>query len=627
MHGNCGGVLSIKLPLARWLPLGKVSMFLAVLVVLLQPFSVLGAPDAAAINSNLFADSFESGNFDAWDSVGDGWKTVNANAQDGSRRADYLGTNTISEMKKTIDASSYENISLSYYYKRNGLKATDYGQVAYSVDGNEQILNTYYGETGTADNDADWQHGVFALPDADGKSDVVIIFRGFGSSTSNEFKLDMITVSGDEVVPQADENAPTIQLEAPIEMYNPNSISVFATDETELASVHIDITKQGATVDSCVNDAILATENVLTCSVLAGLDDGQYVAVFYAADSAGNMSEPGSQEFIVDHTMPSVTIAMPEDGFVTNFGAIHVNGEASDEVSEIDRVEYEVDEVTAIAGSVIAPLYDGVADGTNTWDFSALQFDTGFYRITVTAYDKANNNRSMTVDVEVDTSAPTTEIVSPVKDGELQSNDFQVVAKASDVGSGIQRVVSELYSGSQLLTFEKECMNTVVDSSEAMQLFNCNISPTELAGGNYTLRFYSVDRAGNQSESVFWQFGVIRGTVAIVPTIPVSQPKSTNKNEVVSRTATQTIIRPNNGILATTTAVSKAPGVTQPSDTSLVQTSSKKSNANVLGTRDESISKCDEMFGVCWQWLGAAAGVGAIAIGGGAYVLARSRRV
>lgn len=601
-------------------------MFLAVLVVLLQPFSVLGAPDAAAINSNLFADSFESGNFDAWDSVGDGWKTVNANAQDGSRRADYLGTNTISEMKKTIDASSYENISLSFYYKRNGLKATDYGQVAYSVDGNEQILDTYYGEAGTADNDADWQHGVFALPDADGQSNVVIIFRGFGSSASNEFKLDMITVSGDEVVLQADENAPTIQLESPIEIYNPSSISVVAIDETELASVHIDITKQGATVDSCVNDAILATENVLTCSVLAGLDDGQYVAVFYAADSAGNMSEPGTKDFTIDHVAPSMTITMPENGFVTNFGALHVSGEASDITSEIDRVEYAVEKVTAIAGSVVASVYDGVANGTSTWNFSALQLETGFYRIKVTAYDKAENNRSMTVDVEVDTKVPAVEIVSPVKDSELQSKDFQVAAKASDVGSGIRRVVSELYSGSQLLTFEKECMNTVFDISEATRLFNCNISPSELAGGNYTLRFYSVDRAGNQSESVFWQFGVIRGTVVIVPTIPVSQPKSSNKNQVVSRTATQTIIRPNNGVLATTTAVSKVPGVTQPSDTSLVQTSSKKSSANVLGIRDESVSKCDEIFNTCWYWVGAA-GVGVIAIGGGAYVLARSRRV
>lgn len=607
LHGFCGGVLSIKLPLARIRPLGKLSIILAIAAVVIQPFSVLGAPRVGAVATSLFSDSFESAiEFDGW-TAGANWDVINSNAQDGNKRADYIGStdNIGAELTQTVDTTGYENVELSFYYKRDGLDTAEYGKVSYAVNGTEYELATYEGAPGDTDTDAEWKQARLSLPEAANQTDVTIVFRGNADADNDKFKIDNVVLSADEITVPADKTAPTSELVDPgTPTINPSDILVRVFDETELAEIHTVISNDDGVVDECSKLEIGTNEETLSCTLVASLPDGAYSAVFYGVDATGNMSEPGVFSFTVDHTLPSLSIVVPEDGLVTNVGAMYVSGTASDELTEIEKVDYKVEKVASIAGAVIEELYSGTAQGTESWQFNALSLPSGTYRVTVTAYDLAGNGRSQAHDVLVDTIKPTVSISAPQTDDEIQSKDFSVVANASDAESGLASLRVDLFSGTQLLSYISSCYQQSLVLPVSTTDLQCDIDVNTLPAGNYVLRYNAVDAAGNASEPIFWKFRILSGTIVLAPSVPAGQGNTGSaSNGVVNRQSTNTVVTPRaNTVVAVastkkTTDANTVSGFQQSNDTGI-----EADQEEVLAATDEADQGCSELLGVCWYW-------------------------
>lgn len=612
MHGYCGGVLSIKLPLARMRPLGKLSIFIAVVAMVLQPFSVLGAPRAGASSTSILSDSFESSTaFDGW-SAGSNWAVVSANAQDGTKRADYSGSgdNSGAELTQNMDTTGYENVELSFYYKRDGLDTGEFGKVLYEVNGTEYELSTYEGAAGDTDDDTEWQQAELSLPEAANQTEVTIIFSGSANSVNDKFKIDNVVLTADEIIVPADETAPASELVDPeTSVINPSDIEVRANDETDLAEIHTVISNSTGVVDECSKLEITTNEETLGCTAVNSLADGDYSAVFYAVDAAGNMSEPGGFDFTVDHSMPSLSIVIPEDGLVTNVASLQVSGTASDALTDIDRVEYAVERVQGIAGPVLETLHTGTAIGTNSWQFSVVGLSSGTYRVNVTVYDLAGNERSQAHDVAVDSSAPVVTISSPLVDDEIQANDFSVYASATDAETGVQAVKADLFSGTQLLSYVGTCDEQTLGLPISVADMHCDVDVSTLPAGNYVLRFTATDAAGNASEPVFWNFRILSGTIVVVPTIPAGKGNAGSASGgVVTRQATNTIVQPR-ATLAVSSAKPPAPNPVSPARQSSIRQQATGAAGEVLAETDEKQPGCTEIMSVCWYWVPVGAAV------------------
>lgn len=593
-------------------PLGKLSIFIAVVAMVLQPFSVLGAPRAGASSTSILSDSFESSTaFDGW-SAGSNWAVVSANAQDGTKRADYSGSadNSGADISKNVDTTGYENVEVSLYYKRDGLDVGEFGKVLYVVNGTEYELATYEGAAGDTDDDTEWQQAELSLPEAANQTDVTIIFRGTANSVNDKFKIDNVVLSADEIIVPVDETAPTSELVDPeTPVINPWDIEVRANDETDLAEIHTVISNSTGVVDECSKLEITTNEETLGCAVVGSLADGDYSAVFYAVDAAGNMSEPGVFDFTVDHSMPSLSIVIPEDGLVSNVASLQVSGTASDALTDIDRIEYAVERVQGIAGPVLETLHTGTAIGTNSWQFSVVGLSSGTYRVNVTAYDLAGNERSQAHDVVVDKGAPVVTISSPQVDDEIQANDFSVYASATDAETGVQAVKADLFSGTQLLSYVSTCDEETLGLPISVADLRCDVDVSTLPAGNYALRFGATDAAGNASEPVFWKFRILSGTIVVVPTIPAGKGNTGSASGgVVTRQATNTIVQPR-AVLAVSSAKPPAPKPVSPARQSSIRQQVTDTEGEVLAETDEKQPGCTEIMSVCWYWVPVGAAV------------------
>ncbi len=169
---------------------------------------LLSGTSAAAGSTVLLSESFESATeFQNWDtSGGTDWDVIAANGYESTKRAES-GVGTIF---RTIDTTGYEDIHVSFAYKRIGLEAADYGYFSYSSDGGASTLNGGpFPGTGLTNaegvTDTDWLINGSDLP---ASLDNNPNFRlGFGVLTSapstEKFQVDAIVVTGNPIVAPA----------------------------------------------------------------------------------------------------------------------------------------------------------------------------------------------------------------------------------------------------------------------------------------------------------------------------------------------------------------------------------------------------------------------------------------
>jgi hypothetical protein len=148
----------------------------------------------------------------------------------------------------------------------------------------------------------------------------------------------------------------------------------------------------------------------------SNLASGKYTLTVRVTDRNGYPTEV-TRTIYVDNTQPanSSRITSPTNGQVLNTGTFEIKGVAKDSLSGIDpsRVYITVTERSGFGGSstrVGSTAYTNEQatynSASHTFSYGISNLADGYYRIQLKAYDNAGNVRYDTIEVHVDTSAP-----------------------------------------------------------------------------------------------------------------------------------------------------------------------------------------------------------------------------
>jgi hypothetical protein len=157
------------------------------------------------------------------------------------------------------------------------------------------------------------------------------------------------------------------------------------------------------------------------------LAPGSNVITVTATDSVGNPSVGTTLTVTYDVTPPTVAITAPTAGgtFVTASTPLDISGTASDNVA-VSKVEWRVN------GGAFAPAT--TSNAWANWSVTGIALVAGQNTIHVRATDTAGNSSTATLDVTLDTTAPTIAITSPTSSGSAISgtSPFLIGGTASD---------------------------------------------------------------------------------------------------------------------------------------------------------------------------------------------------
>lgn len=151
------------------------------------------------------------------------------------------------------------------------------------------------------------------------------------------------------------------------------------------------------TIDSgtAVTSGITKTKSAdgYTCSYTpaSALADGSHTITFNASDYDGNAATAKSTTFKVDTVPPTLSIASPADGLITNKATVTVSGTTNDVTSSPVTL--------TVNGKAVTVGSDGSFSTTVT-------LSAGENTITVVATDSAGKSTTVTRTVELDTGAP-----------------------------------------------------------------------------------------------------------------------------------------------------------------------------------------------------------------------------
>ncbi len=224
-----------------------------------------------------------------------------------------------------------------------------------------------------------------------------------------------------------------------------------------------------------------------------GLNDGSHTVDVKAVDKAGN-EMIDSVSFVVDTGAPTVEITSPTTGSIYNTSDISVSWSGSDTTSGIDHYEIKLDSNSWINV------------GTNTtYTFSNLP--DGNHQIGVKAVDKAGNTAIDSVNIIVDETPPTLEIISPKNGTTLSNQTVTIKWNSSDSTSGIDH-------------FEIK-----IDNESWIDVQTQTSYQVVLEIGQHTVYVKAVDKAQNYVIAST-SFTINPQTDSIPPIIKITQPSN-----------------------------------------------------------------------------------------------------
>lgn len=263
---------------------------------------------------------------------------------------------------------------------------------------------------------------------------------------------------------------------------NANFTSLTATITLDTESPTVTPSLRGGIYITARTVTLAANENAIINYTLNGMNpnssSSEYsvplvmsnntVLKFIARDQAGNVSAVQTEQYVIDTTIPALTVTEPLTGLWTNVANMTVKGKVTDG-SHLKRF--------TINGADVPLHYDGVFT-------HSVPLSTGLNQINTLAVDEAGNQATDIRTVGLDQQAPLVSISSPAISEKVFGASYIVKGSATDgTGSGIQRVEVSTDGG----------QNWVVASgtnswSVAWQLPN---------PGSYSIKARAVDLAGN----------------------------------------------------------------------------------------------------------------------------------
>lgn len=182
-------------------------------------------------------------------------------------------------------------------------------------------------------------------------------------------------------------------------------------------------------------------------------EDGDYTITMTATDGAGNIAAMQTLTFTVDCTAPVITLSGTRDYFVTNRSVAIIFSVVE---SYYETNEVRIQGTRRLANGRTEPIR--ISEWSNSGITSTLNqefTEDGYYTITMTATDKAGNNKRQTIHFTIDTEPPVIGDLSQY-DGKYLS-EFQLRESLEDLISELtvptvrMTLNGEAYDGSEII--------------------------------------------------------------------------------------------------------------------------------------------------------------------------------
>lgn len=197
-------------------------LYIGILIGLVSVGFVASTRIEAATN-DLFSDDFEDATLDAWDATSSPeWTNSaggSAGAHSGTRKARVPGGDLEPVLIKTVDATGYANLTVSFWYDTSsGWDSRDSLHTEWSSDGttwNELgVLDGAEAFTPQTEGGEEWVFVSYPLPTgANDQATLSVRFRAVISGTTDLLYLDDVVISGetDTTVTPQPTAVPTVQ--------------------------------------------------------------------------------------------------------------------------------------------------------------------------------------------------------------------------------------------------------------------------------------------------------------------------------------------------------------------------------------------------------------------------------
>lgn len=253
--------------------------------------------------------------------------------------------------------------------------------------------------------------------------------------------------------------------------------------------------------------------------------DGDYVALIYCYDYAGNVSSTQEVRFRLDATVPILDVFSPVNG--QTFSSTNVSIRVG-----ITEQYQNVDLFFSIRPQVLnVPEYQKIQVSGVSWNTN-IGLSNGIFYFDVFVVDSATNysiTQSILFEVDtsiVDTTKPVISITYPTNDSVFKTNDLVVSGVCYDpLVSGRSSGVRDIFMS--------------INSSSFIKLENFSISNWEtnligLSQGMYNVSVYCIDNAGNVSITQNITFSVDTNRPSVNITYPGNGMVITNTSVLIS---------------------------------------------------------------------------------------------
>jgi len=389
---------------------GAVSALIATLLVI-SPF--VGMPTEAQAATLMANDSFGSSNVGTvpgWtDSDGGAANASVTNSAPnlaGSPTAHHARVQNGQSITKTVSTVGYENIVLKYYWMgdADGDGASDTFKVQWKKTTDVSFTTA---SSTRLDVVTSWtaQQSI-TLPASANNTSIDIRFFGDSNATTEEARIDDVTVEGDVSAP-SDTTAPVLAEVTPVTTptNDPSPAYTFSSDEAGDISF-------GGSCSSATTVAVVGN-NTLDLNVSDGVINDCTITV---TDAATNASLPLSiSAFTVDSTGPTATVSSSVIG-ATSLSPIPFQVTFNEGVGDFDETD-----ITISNGTLVAFSFDAVDSMNYTFEVTpTLDGDVEVSVGTGVATDLlGNGNSSGSFTVEYDTTGPGVAIIDPLEDAFL----------------------------------------------------------------------------------------------------------------------------------------------------------------------------------------------------------------
>lgn len=319
-------------------------------------------------------------------------------------------------------------------------------------------------------------------------------FKENASSTGKyEVKITAVDRAGNKATKTAefyaDVTAPSVELDGAVNgSFNNTKQEVTATltdDYADNNKLIMNIVKDGKTYDT--------VEKKSTSLTYASFnDDGNYKVTVKAVDAAGNVSEIASVRFIYDTKAPSLDAisfsGSKNDGYSWFKGAVTINEDITEPLAGFKEVTVKVNDQQILHKEFTTADYDYSISKQLTKDwFKENESESGSYKVTITAVDRAGNTATKTKTFYCDVVKPGVSI-SGVERNLYTSKTPEITCEVSDNYKEKNTIIFDVNKDS------KDYANI---EKEASQITYSKFTKD----GKYYMTVKAVDKAGNTSET------------------------------------------------------------------------------------------------------------------------------